>query len=108
MLSKKSFLSILILAATVAAVSAESPDGVEKARRFQALQTERTKTGPVVSDASVESDHPIDDFARIALEQNAAAQLEELGGYSYSYRHSYSYSVTRPCYSCSYIYGCCW
>ena len=43
-------------------------------------QAERTETGPVVSDASVESDHPVDDFARIALEQNAAAQRQILEG----------------------------
>ena len=107
MLSKKSFLPILILGvAAVSAVSAERPEGVEKAHRFQAVQTERTKTSPVVRDTSTESDVPVDDFARIALENNAAAQLEELGGWGYTYYYRPGY-ISRPCYACSYIFGCC-
>ena len=74
------------------------------------MQTERTKTSPFGSDASGKPDHAVDDFARIALEQNAAAQLEELGGSNFTYNYIYGYIPhlpPRPCYACSYIYGCC-
>jgi hypothetical protein len=76
MLSKKSIFPILILGATVIVASAEGPDdGVEKACRFQAVQVEPPKTSPVGCDGSTEYGGPVDEFARIALEQSAAAAI---------------------------------
>ena len=108
MLSKQSYLSILVLGATVAMVSAENRDGVEKAQRFRAAQTEGTKVVSVVSESATENPPLVDDFARMVLEQKAHAEIEELGGSGYTYTPVYTPGILpRPCWFCYPYTFCC-